>query len=227
MATLLVTGGAGFIGSCYVLARCGVGDTVINLDKLTYSDNPENFASLSGNPRHIFVHSDIGNAELVEHLLKTYSQTPWSTLPPKAMWTVRLSIRKPLCVPTSLERVRFCAPPKFGGTNWMLTKEPPFASSISPRTRYSERCNPAIRPLRKQRRIAPTVLIPLQKLPVTILSGLSTKPTAFPRSSPIVRITMARASFLKNLFRWLRSMHWPARRSPYMEPAPTSVTGSM
>ena len=35
MATLLVTGGAGFIGSCYVLARCGVGDTVINLDKLT------------------------------------------------------------------------------------------------------------------------------------------------------------------------------------------------
>lgn len=72
MATLLVTGGAGFIGSCYVLARCGVGDTVINLDKLTYSDNPENFASLSGNPRHIFVHSDIGNAELVEHLLKTY-----------------------------------------------------------------------------------------------------------------------------------------------------------
>ena len=69
---ILITGGAGFIGSCYVLARCGVGDTVINLDKLTYSDNPENFASLSGNPRHIFVHSDIGNAELVEHLLKTY-----------------------------------------------------------------------------------------------------------------------------------------------------------
>ena len=57
MATLLVTGGAGFIGSCYVLARCGAGDTVINLDKLTYSGNPENFASLSDNPRHIFVHA--------------------------------------------------------------------------------------------------------------------------------------------------------------------------
>ena len=70
MATLLVTGGAGFIGSCYVLARCGAEDTVINLDKLTYSGNPENFASLSGNPRHIFVHGDIGNAELVEHLLR-------------------------------------------------------------------------------------------------------------------------------------------------------------
>ena len=72
MATLLVTGGAGFIGTCYVLARCGAGDTVINLDKLTYSGNPENFASLSDNPRHIFVHGDIGNAERVEHLLKTY-----------------------------------------------------------------------------------------------------------------------------------------------------------
>lgn len=72
MATLLVTGGAGFIGSCYVLTRCAAGDTVINLDKLTYSGNPENFASLSGNPRHIFVHGDIGNAELVEHLFKTH-----------------------------------------------------------------------------------------------------------------------------------------------------------
>lgn len=72
MATILVTGGAGFIGSCYVLARCAAGDTVINLDKLTYSGNPENVASLSSNPRHIFVHGDIGNAELVEHLLKAY-----------------------------------------------------------------------------------------------------------------------------------------------------------
>ena len=53
MATILVTGGAGFIGSCYVLAQCAAGDTVINLDKLTYSGNPENVASLSGNPRHL------------------------------------------------------------------------------------------------------------------------------------------------------------------------------
>lgn len=181
MATLLVTGGTGFIGSCYVLARCGVGDTVINLDKLTYSDNPENFASLSGNPRHIFVHSDIGNAELVEHLLKTYQPDAVVNFAAESHVDRSITDPEPLCVPTSSERVRFCVPPKFGGTNWMLTKEPPFASSISPRTRYSERCNPAIRPLGKQRRIAPTALIPLQKLPVTILSGLSTKPTTFPR----------------------------------------------
>ena len=61
MATLLVTGGAGFFGSRYVLARCGAGDTVINLDKPTYCGNPENFATLSDNPRQIFVHGDIGS----------------------------------------------------------------------------------------------------------------------------------------------------------------------
>ena len=72
MATQLVTGGAGFIGSCYVLARCAAGDTIINIDKLTYSGNLENLASLQDCSRHIFVHGDIGNAELVEYLLKTY-----------------------------------------------------------------------------------------------------------------------------------------------------------
>ena len=72
MATLLVTGGAGFIGSCYVLARCAAGDTVVNLDKLTYSGNLGNLEALRGNPRHVFVHGDIGNAELVEHLLAVH-----------------------------------------------------------------------------------------------------------------------------------------------------------
>lgn len=72
MATILVTGGAGFIGSCYVLARCAAGDTVINLDKLTYSGNMENLVSLKDNPRHIFIHGDIRNTELTEYLLKVY-----------------------------------------------------------------------------------------------------------------------------------------------------------
>ena len=72
MATLLVTGGAGFIGSCYVLARCAAGDTVINLDKLTYSGNMGNLEALRDDPHHIFVHGDIGNAELAEHLFKTH-----------------------------------------------------------------------------------------------------------------------------------------------------------
>ena len=43
MKTVLVTGGAGFIGSCYVLSRRTAGERVVNLDKLTYSGNIGNF----------------------------------------------------------------------------------------------------------------------------------------------------------------------------------------
>ena len=64
--TLLVTGGAGFIGSNFVLDWLSASDEpVINLDKLTYAGNLENLASLQGNPNHIFVQGDLGDRELV------------------------------------------------------------------------------------------------------------------------------------------------------------------
>ena len=69
---LLVTGGAGFIGSCFVLQSRQRGIRVINLDKLTYAGNLENLASLSSDPDHLFVQGDIGNAELVQWLLGHY-----------------------------------------------------------------------------------------------------------------------------------------------------------
>lgn len=69
----LVTGGAGFIGSCYVLQARESGDTVINLDKLTYSGNLDNLHSLSEDPGHVFVRGCIGNEELIDHLLQTYN----------------------------------------------------------------------------------------------------------------------------------------------------------
>ena len=72
MKTLLVTGGAGFIGSCFVLQRIAAGDKVINLDKLTYSGNIGNLASLDGDAEHIFVRGDIGDALLVRQLLHHY-----------------------------------------------------------------------------------------------------------------------------------------------------------
>jgi dTDP-glucose 4,6-dehydratase len=67
---ILVTGAAGFIGSNFVLDWLAQSDeSVINLDALTYAGNLENLASLKNDPRHIFVHGDIGNFELVSQLL--------------------------------------------------------------------------------------------------------------------------------------------------------------
>lgn len=68
--TILVTGGAGFIGANFVLAwvKLGLG-AVINLDKLTYAGNLENLHDIQHDPRHIFVHGDIGDKALVKSLL--------------------------------------------------------------------------------------------------------------------------------------------------------------
>ena len=67
---ILVTGGAGFIGSNFVLdwlAQCD--EPVVNLDKLTYAGNLENLASLEGKPNHVFVQGDLGDRKLVDRLL--------------------------------------------------------------------------------------------------------------------------------------------------------------
>jgi dTDP-glucose 4,6-dehydratase len=68
---LLVTGGAGFIGSAFVRLALGAGRVtrIVNLDKLTYAGNLENLAALAGHPRYRFVRGDICDASLVESLL--------------------------------------------------------------------------------------------------------------------------------------------------------------
>lgn len=67
---ILVTGGAGFIGANFVLDWLAQSDeAIVNLDKLTYAGNRENLSSLADDPRHIFVHGDIGDATLTSQLL--------------------------------------------------------------------------------------------------------------------------------------------------------------
>jgi len=74
MTTVLLTGGAGFIGSNLLrLLRKERPDwTLVNLDKLTYAGNAESLADLRQDPKHIFVRGDIANAELVEYLLRNH-----------------------------------------------------------------------------------------------------------------------------------------------------------
>jgi dTDP-glucose 4,6-dehydratase len=73
MQTLLLTGGAGFIGSNLVHLLLAETDArIVNLDKLTYAGNPDNLTPVAGNPRHIFVEGDIADRALVTRLLRDY-----------------------------------------------------------------------------------------------------------------------------------------------------------
>ena len=71
---IFVTGGAGFIGGNFTLdwLKDPKSEGIINLDKLSYAGNLATLDSLKRNPRHVFVHGDIGNQELVTTLLKEY-----------------------------------------------------------------------------------------------------------------------------------------------------------
>ena len=76
---ILVTGGAGFIGSSFVLGWIAAeGAPVVNLDKLTYAGNPANLASLDGDPRHVFVKGDICDRALIARLLAEHR--PWAII---------------------------------------------------------------------------------------------------------------------------------------------------
>ena len=76
---ILVTGGAGFIGSNFVLDWLAAGGgPVVNLDKLTYAGNPANLASVAASPAYTFVHGDICDLELVSGLLRKHR--PWAVV---------------------------------------------------------------------------------------------------------------------------------------------------
>ena len=71
---ILVTGGAGFIGGNFVLDWLSnpSAEGIINLDKLTYAGNLATLDSLKADPRHIFIHGDIGDKSLLAKLLDQY-----------------------------------------------------------------------------------------------------------------------------------------------------------
>lgn len=71
--SILVTGSAGFIGANFILEWLGLDlSAVVSLDKLTYAGNLDNLASVANDSRYVFIHGDIGDAELVTGLLQQY-----------------------------------------------------------------------------------------------------------------------------------------------------------
>jgi dTDP-glucose 4,6-dehydratase len=98
---LLVTGGAGFIGSAFICLALGErwAKHIINLDKLTYAGNLENLESVSGHPGYRFVHGDICDAETVENLFT--AETPDAVVHFAAESHVDRSIHSPAPVITT------------------------------------------------------------------------------------------------------------------------------
>jgi dTDP-glucose 4,6-dehydratase len=73
MKKILVTGGAGFIGSNFVLDwRAATNQAVVNVDALTYAGNLQNLKSLDGDAQHIFVKADIADSDSIQALLKAH-----------------------------------------------------------------------------------------------------------------------------------------------------------
>ena len=71
MSHVLITGGAGFIGSCLVRQLLAAGtELVVTLDKLTYAGNLDSLAEALHDPRHVFVQGDICDGDLVRQLLE-------------------------------------------------------------------------------------------------------------------------------------------------------------
>lgn len=73
MDNLLVTGGAGFIGSNFIINELEQSKfKIINLDLMTYAGNPMNLKSLTGNPAYIHIYGDIGDSDLIRSILIKY-----------------------------------------------------------------------------------------------------------------------------------------------------------
>ena len=95
MSTVLVTGGAGFIGSCFVRQWMEhEPDHLINLDKLTYAGNLASLASVEGHSGYMFCRGDIGDNQLVRELLARHQ--PWAVVNFAAESHVDRSIDGPL-----------------------------------------------------------------------------------------------------------------------------------
>jgi dTDP-glucose 4,6-dehydratase len=97
---LMVTGGAGFIGSAVVRLAVSRGHQVVNVDALTYAACLDNVASVADSPDYAFEQADIRDRAAMDRVLDTTNPTRSCTWPPKAMSTGPSTGRGPSSIPT-------------------------------------------------------------------------------------------------------------------------------
>ncbi|HVL57594.1 MAG TPA: NAD-dependent epimerase/dehydratase family protein, partial [Burkholderiaceae bacterium] len=74
---IVVTGGAGFIGSNFILEWLAAGgEPVLNVDALTYAGNAANLASVAADPRYRFIRADIADADAIRAVLREHRPPP-------------------------------------------------------------------------------------------------------------------------------------------------------
>ena len=198
--SILVTGGAGFIGSNFVLDWLAQSDEpVINLDKLTYAGNLENLAALQGDARHVFVQGDIGDSALVAQLLAQHQ--PRAVLNFAAESHVDRSIHGPedfiqTNVVGTLRLLRSVRA-YWQGLDEARQRRLPLPACVHRRGLWQPRAQPIPRSP-KPTSSSPTAPTRPARPPATTWCGPGTTPTACRCSPPIAPTTTAPTTSLKS-----------------------------
>ncbi len=199
MQTILVTGGAGFIGGNFVhFLIQGTDAQVVNLDKLTYAGNLDTLAPLRGNARHVFVQGDIGDRDLVQRLLSDYRVDAVVNFAAESH--VDRSIDGPAAfVETNVTgtfNLLDCARSYWAELGRSRKRRFPLPARLHRRGLRLARARPASSPRRRPTR--PTRPIRPRRRPRTTWCGPGTTPTACRCSPPTARTTTGPTSFRRS-----------------------------
>ncbi len=136
---ILVTGGAGFIGSAVIRhIISNTSDSVVNVDKLTYAGNLESLAEVSQNSRYAFERVDICDRDQVDRVLREHQPDAIMHLAAESHVDRSISGRPNSSRPTSSVLTRCSKLPATTGQRWMMRVKPVSASTTFRLTKFTE-----------------------------------------------------------------------------------------